>query len=220
MPRIQYVKKARQRFAMVPDLDESGQQKITNVMKNGKPLVDKSGRPVQRRITRPDPTIPLPNYKCEACQKEIEPGMPYKFVEPKLGPMRVRCMECPVWQPWDLSSSLAARLEQIQHEYATTVDPEEDEDDVQSKLEDAAYAVREIAEEKRESANNIEEGFQHPTAQSDELNEIADNLDSWADEIEGWEIPEKPEEDKGEAWDNWAEEATEAISEALANCPI
>jgi DnaJ-class molecular chaperone len=49
--------------------------------------------------------------------------------------------------------------------------------------------VRDLAEEKRESAQNIENGFGHPTYQSEELTQQADDLETWADDIEQAEVP-------------------------------
>ena len=60
-------------------------------------------------------------------------------------------------------------------------------------LGEAASAIREIAEAKRESASNIEEGFGHETSQSDELNDVADTLENWADDVEAVEVPDLPE---------------------------
>lgn len=207
MARVTHVKKAQQRYATVPMIDpETGEQKVTPVMRrDGTQKVTKRGKPVVMRVTRIDKSQPLPNRTCERCSAEIKPGDPYKHVSPKSGPYggrtRVRCAACPTWQPWDLSSALWARLAQIAHDFGTTLEEVESEDEVTSALEDAANEVREIAEEKREGAQNIEDGFGHPTSQSEELNEVADELDSWADEIEQVSLPDFPEpeeEDCGE----------------------
>jgi uncharacterized phage infection (PIP) family protein YhgE len=101
---------------------------------------------------------------------------------------------------WEYSSSLSARTAEISHDFwdsfnNTTL---ESSDDVTSLLNDVAERVREIAEEKREGASNIEDGFGHATTQSDELNDIADQLDSWADDIEGADIPEYPEPEEAD----------------------
>lgn len=124
----------------------------------------------------------------------ITPGTPYKHVKLHMrAPKHVRCADCPDWRIWDISSSMSARLEQIAFDFDTAIQSAENPDDVQSALEEAANAVREIAEEKRDGAQNIEDGFGHPTQQSDELVETADTLASWADEIEAAEVPDLPE---------------------------
>ena len=51
-------------------------------------------------------------------------------------------------------------------------------------LNEAAGLVREVAEDYRESAQNIEDGFGHRTYQCDELDERADEVEAWADELE------------------------------------
>lgn len=196
-----------------------------------KPKLTKTGKPVTRRLTAPDLTQPLPMPKCEACGKEIGVGQPYKHVTPKTsaygGRTRYRCGTCPSWQPWDLSNSLSARIQQIQQDNSATVDASDDEDTARAYFTDAAEAVRDLAIEKREAAENLESGFGHATSQSDELNEIAENLDCWADELEGapdsWYYPDRQDyasdEEYAEALETWAAEATNALEEALGNAP-
>jgi hypothetical protein len=222
MARVTYVKKAQQRFYTKPVIDpETGQQKQTPVMKtvkeyvrdadgvivkdeNGKGKVvtsqvqktTKTGRPVFLRVTEDDKTRPKPNSKCEACGKEIKVGDPYKHVTVKSsygGTKHIRCADCPTWQPWDLSNSLSARLSQVSHDFEEAVQGASEPGDVEAALSDAAQAVRDIAEEKRESASNIEEGFGHSTSMSEELEQTAEALDSWADEIESADVPELPD---------------------------
>ncbi len=139
-----------------------------------------------------------PQPKCETCGKTIEVGMPHKNVSVRSGSFSqvfVRCMDEPDWHIWELSSSLSARLEEVSYNFHAALSDGafETVDDVRGALEEAANSIREIAEEKRESATNIEEGFQHATYQSDELNDQADNLESWADEIESVDVPDLPE---------------------------
>lgn len=75
MARVTYVKKAQQRYEMVPVIDpETGQQKVTPVMgRNGEQKTSKRG-PVFMRVTEADKSKPLPNLKCEKCGIEIKPG--------------------------------------------------------------------------------------------------------------------------------------------------
>jgi hypothetical protein len=51
-------------------------------------------------------------------------------------------------------------------------------------VETCIEGVREAAELYRESASSIEDGFGHSTFLTEEMNEHADELDSYADEIE------------------------------------
>lgn len=193
MPRVTYVKKAQPRFKTVPVLDENGQPKVVPVLrKDGTPKVTKHGRAVTMRVTQSDKTQPLPNLKCDACGKDILPGTPYKWIKPKSGPYggakRNRHADCPTWREWEYSNSLSARIAQIQNDW--NPGEYEDEDSVRSALDDIAQQVRDLADEKREAASSIEDGFGHPTYQSEELEQQADDLESWADDIEGADVPE------------------------------
>lgn len=227
MARIHYVKRAQQRYATKPVLDAEGNPVVKPIDRKTR----RTGRQVTVRVTEPDYTKPLPNHKCDRCGVEIEPGMSYKWVQPKSGPYggrkRYRCGKCPPWQVWELSSSLSARLAEVSFIFWRAIDSAESEDDVQAAQDEAAQTVRDIAEEKREAAQNTEEGFGHATSQSDELNDIADQLDSWADEIEGEDIPEFPEADEEaedevseeERLENWREELTGSLA-AVDESPV
>lgn len=247
MARVIFVKRAQQRYRTVPVLDEDGKQKVTPVIgKNGQQKLTKTGRPVFQRQTAEDKSQPLPNRTCEKCGNEIKVGDPYKHVTPFSGRKRVRCATCPTWQSWDLSNSLGARIEQVQHDNALDVNEDTEPDEILDALQSASDAIRELAEEKRDSASNIEDGFGHPTYQSDELNEQADALEGWADEMENASVPDKPDEveepgdepedsdsdewrewrdaqDDFEQYENdlsdWVNEATDVMS-LLDNSPI
>lgn len=205
MARITSVDKARVRYPTVPTIDPTtGRQIVVPVTrKDGSPKLTKSGRPVTRALTHEDRTAePLPNHVCDRCRAEIKPGDPYKWIAPRSGPYggrkMYRCGKCPAWHVWEYSSSLSAQLAQVSHEFGLALNGVESEDDVQSALDEAADQIREIAGAKRESAQNIEDGFGHATYQSDDLNSLADDLESWADEVASATIPEFPEPEDGE----------------------
>lgn len=195
MPKITYVMKAQQRYQTVPVIDpETGEQKRSPVMrKDGTPKTTKSGRPITLGITARDISRPKPLFKCDHCGKEIQIGTPYKHMTPKSGPYGGRTLTrhagCPSWQSWEYSSALWARIEQIQHDFQTAMEGALDPDAVTDALSDAAQAVRDLSEEKRESADSLEDGFGHSTYQSEELNQTADDLEGWADEIENADVP-------------------------------
>lgn len=218
MARITHVRKAQQRYALVPALNEDGTPKTAQYTnKDGSPKLTKHGRPVVAQLTVEDRSQPLPMPECESCHLPIEVGTPYKHVTPHGGRKRNRHEDCPNWQPWDLSNSLSARVALLQSENAQTFDEDSDAADVEQARDDLASAIRELAEEKRESAQNLADGFGHETQQSLDLEEIADNLDGWADEVEGIDIGEKPEppededpgpegepeDDSSEEWNEW-----------------
>jgi hypothetical protein len=230
MARITYVKAAQQRYETVPVIDPTtGKQKQTPVMRNGEQRTTKRGRPIFLSVTVSDKSKPLPNRNCGKCGNEIKVGDPYKHISPRSGPYGgrtlYRCSECPNWYVWEYSSSLSARLAEVSFNFNETLDSAESEDDVQTALNDAAEAVREIASEKEEGADNIESGFGHETQQSEELREIAEQLNSWADEIDSATIPDfpDPEEDECEEcsgsgsianpdWDDEVEDQEEEIA--------
>lgn len=212
MARVTHVKRAQQRFHTKPVIDpETGEQKKTPVMKKRwnelkeeYELVQKTtkrGKPVFMLVTEADKSRPKGNLHCDfpGCQVgpkpgEIVPGQAYKHITPKSGPyggtQKNRHAEHPTWMVWEYSSSLSARLAEISHNFWSGQDSWETEDDVQSALDDAASEIESLAEEKRESASNIEEGFGHPTFASEELESLADELDNWASDVQGASIPD------------------------------
>lgn len=203
MARITHVKSAQQRYATVPVIDPAtGQQKVTPVMKGGQQKVTKRGKPVFLRVTKADKTKPLPNLRCDfpGCTidgGEIKPGTAYKHISPKSGPyggtQRNRHAAHPSWQVWDYSYSINAQAARISHDAMEQVSDVESPEDVEGILSEAAEAIRELAEQRRESAQNIEDGFGHATYQSEQLESDADELESWADEVEGTDVPDLPE---------------------------
>lgn len=198
MPTITHVAKAQQRYETKPVLNEDGEQIMTAVFdKNKIAKVTKSGRQVFMARTERDLTKPLPNHVCTACGKEILPGTPYKHMSPKSGPYGGRFLarheSCPDWQVWEYSNSLSARISQAIHDWETAAENVSDVSDAESARDDFAAAIRELAEEKEESAQNMEDGFQHETEKSMGLRDIAQSLEEWASEIESADIPELPE---------------------------
>lgn len=202
MPRVTHVKKAQQRYKMVPVLGEDGQPTYRTIQR--KRPTKKGATEIRQRVTVADKSQPLPPLRCDfpACATgEIVPGEAFKWIKPRSGPyggaVRNRHEEHPSWHPWEYSSSLSARTAQISHDAWVVFNGVEFDtpEEVASIMEDVAEFIRELAEEKRESAANIEDGFGHATSQSEELESIADELDSWADDVEQADVPELPEPD-------------------------
>jgi hypothetical protein len=200
MPRITHVQAAQQRYEMVPVTDTDGNQVRTETSRT-----TKKGRAVTRRQSVPDKSKPLPPYTCDYCHEGIAVGESYKHISPRSGPYGGRTLRRheghPNWHPWEYSDSLSAQLAQIEHDFSQAVSDAGSGNDVQSALDEAAAAIREIAEAKREAAQNIEDGFQHPTSQSEDLTDIADQLDDWAGEVESAEIPDFPEAEEADCED-------------------
>jgi rRNA maturation protein Nop10 len=193
MARTYYVKRAQQRYETKPVLDpETGQQKVTPKMRRGVQMTSKSGRPVFMKVTERDLTRPKPMPKCSKCGTVIAVGQPYKYTE-TFNRTIIRCGPCPAPQVWEYSSSLSARLAEIQHNASEAMASATDYDSLIAARDETAEAVRELAQEKEDSAQNIEDGFGHETEQCNELRDIAEQLNSWADEIADAEIAEEPE---------------------------
>jgi hypothetical protein len=229
MARVTFVKAAQQRYKTVPVLDSEGNPVYREVALS---RATKSGKTSYRqRVTVEDRNQPLPPEKCDfpGCGKDILPGQAYKWIKPKSGPYggrkRSRHAEHDSWREWEYSNSLSARIAQICYNVETA--EWETKEDVEQILASAAEEIRELAEEKRESAESIESGFNHPTVVSEELSQMADDLDAWADEVEYTDVPDEPEEtdyepDEGdedgenteyeEAHDQWVEEIDDILS--------
>lgn len=182
MPKIT-VQVARQRYARVPVIDsDTGQQKKVQVNRKRR----RSDAPVFKPVFVNDKNQPLPPRKCEKCDTDLKIGEKYKSIGIKRqygGVVRYRCMSCPTWQPWEYSDSLSARIQQIQN-MQLGEETWETADDAETSASEVAEAIRELASEKEEAADNMEEGFGHETSQSEEIREQAQQLNDWADEVE------------------------------------
>jgi hypothetical protein len=241
MARVTHVKKAQKKYKTKPKLDADGNQMTQVVLKkNGEPKTTKKGKVVTRKLVEKDLTKPLPNEKCGKCGKEIKPGEPYKHMSIKTstyGSRRlVRCADCPNWHVWEYRSTRSARAAQIEYENSNSIAGSESVDDIKSIMESAAGEITELAEEAREAQQNIEDGFGHPTYQSEELEQQADDLDNWAQECESWdpdseEFEPDDEVTKGQSSDDplnaegqteeeWLDAIRESASEVLSNIPV
>lgn len=228
MARVTVVKRAQQRYATKPVLDENGVQKQVPVMRNGAQKTTKRGAPVFLKLTERDLTRPKPMPTCGKCGVTIEVGQLYKWIEPHGRGQLVRCASCPSWQHWEYSSSLSARISQLQHDHDPSNVDLNEPGDMSTWASDAGTAIRELSEEKRESASNMEEGFGHETSASAELADIADSLEGWADEVEGiddLELPSPEEVDCDECGGTGTVEASDgeadghkAVEESCDEC--
>jgi hypothetical protein len=154
---------------------------------------------------------------CRKCGKEIPAGAPYIWWSFRYGGKRVRCCACPRPRPSDLTnndklSRCYAAGEAIDDAVAKFLN-DFDADGLRSSMEEAASDVREVADEYRESAENIESGFNgNRVPLCDEMEEKADNLDSKADEIES-AASDIEDFDEDRAKEEAEEEAGEEVAE-------
>lgn len=185
MPQIIHVKKARQRYAMKPVLDADGQPVVVETNKKAR-----SGRPVLRHVTEVDKDKPITD-KCDypGCpekDKIIVPGTPMKVIKIKQqfgGITRRRHESCPAWKPHEYSNSLSARISQLQDEAIIDSSGWETEEDAKEAASTIADSIRELAEEKQESLDNMPEGLQQGDT-GQQLEEAVSGLNDWADEVE------------------------------------
>jgi len=127
--------------------------------------------------------------KCLKCDRQIKKGDPYIFWKFRYGGKRIRCGQCPRPRQSELTSSdklsrCYAAGESIGDAIATFRDGG-DLEDLKDVLDGSAGEIREVADEYRDSASNVESGMNgNRMPICDELEEKADNLESKADEIE------------------------------------
>jgi hypothetical protein len=158
--------------------------------------------------------------ECGKCTKKIKKGDSYRWWKHRFGGggKRVRCMDanCRPRQSELTTSDKLSRVyavaENVEDAIAAFRDSHEVED-LKSACTDGAEELRAVAEEYRESAQNIEDGFNgNRVPMCDELEEKADHLDGVADELEsaGDNLPELESEEDAEPTDEEIREAIEA----------
>lgn len=205
MARVTFVKKARQRYAMVPVLDEDGTPKRTPVMRRVKdhasgewtevPRKTKTGKEVTMAVTVADKSRPLPNLRCDfpGCGGEILPGTPYKHITPRSGPyggtQRNRHAAHPSWQVWEYSYSTSARVAQVSSEIEDMLQSFEFSDfsDFEDARQQAADMAAELRDEKEETLNNMPEQLQDGSQTQEQF----EALESWVEAIEGADAPDE-----------------------------
>jgi predicted RNA-binding Zn-ribbon protein involved in translation (DUF1610 family) len=188
---------------------------------------------------------------CPSCGKAIKAGDAYKWAKGRYTAKKIRCESCAFRQS-DLTSS--DKLSQV---YAAQEGAEDamaewagEEGEAQAIMENLAEAVREVANEYQESADNIHEHFSE-SEKADECEERSQELEQWADECEqvGEEAEfdaddidfdeddvdvedcendderkeriEKAREEKvEEARTEWKDNLESAMSDAIGSCPV
>jgi hypothetical protein len=170
---------------------------------------------------------------CGRCETVIEIGEPYFWWANRIGRTSTKKVRCPEHKP---------RLSEIQGSpykaaaYSARESVEDvlasdfEIDELAEALNQAAESVREdCVELLREGAQNIIDGFERETAQSDEMIERADAFDAWADDLESaatdveaidWPSVEDYSADEYEELIEQArEEARDIASSAIDGCP-
>jgi hypothetical protein len=174
-------------------------------------------------------------------------GDGYRWIKFNRGPKLIRCMKpaC-AFRSSDMTkgkmSGVYAAQETAQDAIAEW---DGDVEDLKQILTDAAEAIREVAQEYSDSADNMEQVFTGGSPTIDECREKQESLESWADELEAidfeeWDGPDEgdepeekdesedekkseddePKNSQGQTRDEWREDQRSTAEEAIGNCPV
>lgn len=165
--------------------------------------------------------------RCGDCEKPIKAGDGYRWwtIGFRSRSKYKRCMACPVPPPSQRESSAAvAHILASQEMVYGALDACGSREDVVAALEDFASGISEAAETWGESADNIEQGFQHETEQSQRFREASESAESFADEVESAasnldEYDETSEETEEEYLERIIQEARDAVDNESIEYP-
>lgn len=128
-------------------------------------------------------------------------GDSYRWIKFNRGPTLIRCMkpECAFRQS-DMTRGKMSGVYAAQESAQDSIAEWEGEnvEDLKQILSDAAEAIKEVAQEYTDSADNIEQAFTGGSATADECKEKAESLESWADELEQVDFEEWDGPDEGD----------------------
>lgn len=160
---------------------------------------------------------------CYSCREPIEVGQAYNWTKPS------RYSSKYVWHAGhaappgsvlETNDKRSQAMAAFENAYAALDEFEFDAEgdpagDLEAIVSEAAEGVQEAAEMWREGAQAIEDGFGHPTYQSDEMNDHADVYEGVAQAIESiYVAPFDAEHDTPE---EWVEEHVEGVRSELSN---
>jgi hypothetical protein len=168
-------------------------------------------------------------HVCGACGVTINKGDPYSWAKGRFGPKMTRCAQAKCrFKPSDLTSNeklskLYAAQEVLEEALGNWQDTEGgDATDLREALEAAAEEAREAAGMYEESAEAIEEGFGHPTSQSEELRDNGADAEGWADELDQVAGDLEDGDETDEDWDEeqWRSEIIGTIEDVVGSLPL
>lgn len=130
--------------------------------------------------------------RCEKCGAEIEPGMTYRYIEPRYGPKRYRCGDCPRWRPSEMTGSKLATAMAGQEDaadalgaldlYVDADDVDSVVDDIRSILDDCAQTGDDCRDDYQDGFDNIPYNLQEGDV-AQQIQEKIDALERWADDL-------------------------------------
>lgn len=177
--------------------------------------------------------------QCGKCNKTIEVGEPYRWIQAKFSAKRIRCdaSACSFRQSELVSSEKLSRVYSAQEQLSDFVESWDGSDlqELKDACDECASELKEVAQEYEDSASSIRDAFQGGSSTADDCDEKAENLNTWAEEIEsagndleefeGEEPGEDEDEDESKPEDetkriDWMDECKSAVQDALGNCPL
>lgn len=120
---------------------------------------------------------------CSHCNTIIPAGSSCRWIKPRYGPKRIRCMEHACrFRPTDLSSAKVAVIHEAIEDAEDAIGTASCLDDIQAALSEVADAARDVASEYQDASDNWAGGNGN-----EEFQEKANTCESFADELESWE---------------------------------
>ena len=151
-------------------------------------------------------------YLCTACHEPILPGQKYHHWTPYRSTTRQRHVSCGYPRPTELSNSKIAVVD----EAVQDLDLSGNVEDMKAALEGLASTAEEVASEYNDSADGIESHFPSGNPTSEACRNVAEALESWAQELQSWD-PDDREEDDDE--DDYLDACRESAQELVGNKP-
>lgn len=173
---------------------------------------------IEMRVTTVTKARKATRERCLQCGLIIESGQGYRWVKPRYGSRKVLHLTCRTFKGSetvsnDKLSTLYGYIEDAETELA-----ELDCDDAQSFLDGVAENIREVAEMYNDAASAIEDGFGHSTFASEEMTDNAEQLESFASDVEGTDFDEWDEDTVSSEFDDAiAEDDEYALEEFEGN---
>ena len=148
---------------------------------------------------------------CGRCGSPITKGMSYRWWKFRYGGKHIRCTgtACAPRSSDLTSSDKLSTLYSHQENAQDSIAEAKDHISILGALEDLVVGINEVAEEYRDSAENIREHFSE-SATADECEEKADELEGWALDVESYGVDE----------DEPLDDVKSSAAAAIEDCPL